>query len=106
LSRLTGRFFRQVQITTRRIYDRKNKRYSRLANGGGSDLAGTLRPEKKTYSRLAGYVFQRVQIITGKNYNRKKKIQSSGCQLETGKNTSGIKRDSHLVVGWRTKHKT
>jgi hypothetical protein len=36
-------------------------------------LAGTLRPEKKTYSRLAGYVFQRVQITTGKNYDWKKK---------------------------------
>jgi hypothetical protein len=65
-SRLTGRFFRRVQITTRKNHDRKNKRYSHLADGGGSDLAETLRPEK-TYSRLAGYVFQRVQFTTGKN---------------------------------------
>ncbi len=72
-SHLTGRFFRRVQITTRKNYDLKNKRYSHLADGGGSDLAGTLRPEKKTYSRLAGYVFQRVQITTGKNYDRKKR---------------------------------
>ncbi len=47
-SRLTGRFFRRVHITTRKNYDRKNKRYSHLADGGGSDLAGTLRPKKKT----------------------------------------------------------
>jgi hypothetical protein len=100
-------FFQQVQLTTRKNCDRKNKRYSRLANGGSSDLAGTLRPEKKTYSRLAGYVFQRVQIITGKNYNRKrKKVQSSGRQLETGKKYVRKKRYSRLVVGWRTKHKT
>ncbi len=40
-SRLTGRFFRRIHITTRRKFDQKNKRYSRLADGGGSDLAGT-----------------------------------------------------------------
>ncbi len=40
-SHLTGRFFQRVQITTRKNYDRK-KRYSPLANGGGSYLAGTL----------------------------------------------------------------
>ncbi len=64
-------------------------------------MAGTLRPEKKTYSCLAGYIFQRVQkITTRKNYDRKKgtvvwpsvgnwkkyirkkKVQSSGCRLE------------------------
>ncbi len=61
-SRLTGRFFRRVQITTRKNYDRKNKRYRSLADGGGSDLAGMLQPEKKTYRHLAIYVFQRVQI--------------------------------------------
>jgi hypothetical protein len=40
---------------------------------------------KKRYSRLAGYVFRLVQITTGKKYDRKK-VQSSGRQLETGKN--------------------
>jgi hypothetical protein len=37
-SRLTSHFFRRVQI---------KKRYSPLADGGGSDLAGTLQQEKK-----------------------------------------------------------
>jgi hypothetical protein len=41
---------------------------------------------KKRYSHLAGYVFRRVPITTGKNYDWKKMIQSSGRQLETGKN--------------------
>jgi hypothetical protein len=106
LSRLTGHFFRRVQFTTRKNYDRKNKRYSHLSNGGGSDLVGTLRPEKKTYSHLSGYVF-----LAGSNFNRKKlqpekKAQSSGRHLETGKNYVRKKRYSCLVVSWRTKHKT
>jgi hypothetical protein len=65
-SRLTGRFFRRVQITTRKNYDRENKRYSCLADGGGSDLVGTLRPEKNVQSS------SRLCFSAGSNYNRKK----------------------------------
>jgi hypothetical protein len=84
-SRLTGRFFRRVQITTRKNYDRKNKRYSHLADGGGSDLAGTLRPEKKRTviwpaMFFSGFKLQPEKITTGK------KVQSSSRQFETGKN--------------------
>jgi hypothetical protein len=65
-------------------YDRKNKRYSRLANGGGSDLAGTLRPEKNVQSS------GQPCFLAGSNYNwiklwPEKKVKSSGRQLETGK---------------------
>ncbi len=107
-SRLTGHFFRRVQITTRKIYDRKNKRYSRLANGGGSDLAGTLESEKKNVQSSGRLCFS-----AGSNYNRKKlrpekKVQSSGRQLETGKNTSGKKGTVVWlsVGGQNTKHNT
>ncbi len=69
-------------------------------------MAGTLRPEKKMYSRLDGYVFQRVQITTGKKFDRKKKVQSSGRQLETGKNYVRKKGTVVwlLVGGQNTKH--
>jgi hypothetical protein len=72
-------FFPACSNYNQKNYDRKNKRYSRLADGGGSDLGGMLRPKKKTYSRLAGYVFPRIQITSRKNYDRKKKdtVESS-----------------------------
>ncbi len=64
-------FFWRVQITTRKNHDRKNKRYSCLADGGGSDLAGTLRPEKKRTviwpaMFFSGFKLQPEKITTGK----------------------------------------
>ncbi len=54
-----------TNITTRKNYDQKKKRYS----------------------RLAGHVFRRVQITTGKNYDPKKKRYS---RLADGLNKSQI----------------
>ncbi len=71
-SRLTGRFFRRVQITTRKHYDWKKKVQSpgrwRQLRFGGNMTTG-----KKMYSCLAGCVFQQVQITTRKNYDQKKR---------------------------------
>jgi hypothetical protein len=75
-SPLTSRFLWWVQITTRKKYDKKNNRYSRLADGGGSDLAGTLRPEKKRTvvwpaMFFSGFKLQPEKITTGKKrYSR------------------------------------
>ena len=83
-SHLAGYVFQRVQITTGKITTGK-KRNSRLADGGGSDLAGTLRPEKKRTvvwppMFFSGFKLQPEKITTGK------KVPSSGRQLETGKN--------------------
>ncbi len=46
---------------------RREKRYSRLADGDGSDLAGTLRLEKKNLQSSGWLCFS-----AGSNYNRKR----------------------------------
>jgi hypothetical protein len=74
---LAGYFFQWVQITTRKNYDRK-KRYSRLANGGGSDLVGTkykhqlwyLRPEKNGTGKKGTVVWSAI-FLADSNYNQK-----------------------------------
>jgi hypothetical protein len=74
---LTGRFFWQVQITTRKNYDRK-KRYSRLADGSSSDLGETLRPKKKRTVVWLAMFFSGFKLQPEKITTKKKKVQSSG----------------------------
>jgi hypothetical protein len=64
LSRLTGRFFRRIQITTRKNYDWKNKRYSWPMEAA---QIWRERYERKKHTQSSGrQCFQRVQITTGK----------------------------------------
>jgi hypothetical protein len=73
---LTGRFFRRVQITTRKITTGK-KRYSYLADGGSSDLAGTLWPENKRTVVWPAMFFSGFKLQPEK-LRLEIKVQSSG----------------------------
>jgi hypothetical protein len=105
------------------------KRYSRLANGGGSDLAGTLQPEKKpTFiwpaMFFSGFKLQPEKLrpekkgtvvwpmeaaqIWRERYDLKKKCTVvwtamffSGFKLQPEKNSTGKKRYSRLAVSWK-----
>ncbi len=69
-SRLAGNFFRKVQITTRKNYDRK-KRYSRLADGWNKSRITVCRVKIRT-----PIITKLDKVTTGK------KVQSSGRRLE------------------------
>ncbi len=76
-SRLTGRFFWRVQITTRKNYVRQKKGTVVWPMEAAQIWRECYDQKKKTYRRLAGYVFQWFQITTRKNLRPvKKKVQS------------------------------
>ncbi len=70
-----------VQIVVHQLVPKMNqkkirqekKRYSHLANGGGSDLAGTLRPEKKRTVIWPAMFFSGFKLQPEKITTRKKR---------------------------------
>jgi hypothetical protein len=135
-SRLAGYVFQRVQITTGTNYDQK-KRYSRVVWPAIFSGGFKLQPEKNMTGKIKGTVIWLMEVAqiwqerydlkkrnvqssgrlcfsVGSNYNRKKirqekKVQSSGRQLETGKNYVRKKKGTvvwSLVGGQNTKHNT
>ncbi len=78
-------FFPAGSNFNQKNYDWKNKRYSHLADGGGSGLAGTLRPEKNNVQSSGRLCFSAGSNYNWKKFRPKKKAPPSGSQLETGK---------------------
>ncbi len=103
----TGRFFRRVQITTKKITTRKVK--GTVVWPMEAAQIWRERYDQKKNVQSSG----RLCFSAGSNYNRKiydwkKKVQSSGRQLETGKNYVQKKGTViwSSVGGQNTKHNT
>jgi hypothetical protein len=86
---LTSHFFRQVQITTRKITTGKIKGTVVWPMEAAEIWWECYDGKKKTYSHLAGYVFQRVQITTGKIMTGKKRYSRLAVSWKQEKITSG-----------------